>query len=99
MLSTETPSPVAGLLKQHMLHRFRSSYLRDRDAELLGEAAVADGASEADKLTAWYSLMETTGVIQPCIERFELFRTDASLLMVRTNASLLASMPYCAMTY
>jgi hypothetical protein len=49
-----------------MLNRFRSSYLLDRDAELLGEAAVADGTSEADKLTAWYSLMETTGVIQPC---------------------------------
>jgi hypothetical protein len=66
MLSTETPSPVADRLKQHMLHRFRSSYLRERDEEVLGEAAIADGGSEAEKLTAWYSLMETTGVLRRC---------------------------------
>jgi hypothetical protein len=61
MLDPATPHPYTALLKKHIMHRFRSAYMRDRDAEVLGEAVLPDDAPEADKLDAWCKLMRTTG--------------------------------------
>jgi hypothetical protein len=53
--------PRTALLKRHMLHRFRSASLRERDAEVLGDDVLPDDAAEVDKLETWRKLMISQG--------------------------------------
>lgn len=61
MLSDDTPNAQASLLKRHILHRFRSKYMRDRDREAVRGAPLADDASDDDKVKYWMHLMRCNG--------------------------------------
>jgi hypothetical protein len=64
MLDPATPHSQTAMLKRHILHRFRSSYIRQRDAEVLGDDVLPDNASDKDKFEAWCKLMRTSGTVQ-----------------------------------
>jgi hypothetical protein len=61
MLSNDTPNAQAPLLKRHILHRFRSKFMRDRDCEALGGDILPDDASDGDKINYWKRLMRGNG--------------------------------------
>jgi hypothetical protein len=61
MLSEETPNAQAPLLKRHILHRFRSKYMLERDREAMGGELLPDDASDADKVDYWKRLMRCNG--------------------------------------
>lgn len=63
ILTDITPTCQAPLLRKHILHRFRSAFMRDRDAQVDGFEPPPDDASEPDKVRAWCKLMETAGVL------------------------------------
>jgi hypothetical protein len=65
MLDPSTPHPSTASLQKHIKHRFRSAYMRERDSEVLGEAALPDDAPDDDKFDAWCKLMRTTGNVFP----------------------------------
>jgi hypothetical protein len=72
MLSEETPNAQAPLLKRHIMHRFRSAYMRERDHEVLGDDGITDDATDAEKIEAWCKLMSLTGVT-PMLFRLSVY--------------------------
>jgi hypothetical protein len=61
ILSEDTPNAQAPLLKRHILHRFRSAYMRKVDSELLNGEELPDDASDGDKIEYWKKLMTLNG--------------------------------------
>jgi hypothetical protein len=62
ILSDDTPEKQRTTLLKHILHRFKSSVMRSRDAEVQGYEPPADHASENDLVAAWKGLMQSQGM-------------------------------------
>jgi hypothetical protein len=67
VLSEDTPNAQAPLLKRHILHRFRSAYMRNVDSEMLNGEQLPDDASDGDKIEYWKKLMMLNGASSVCI--------------------------------
>jgi hypothetical protein len=78
MLSDDTPNAQAQLLKRHILHRFRSAYMRQLDSEALNGEHLPDDASDADKFDHWKKLMRMNGASSMC-------KHSSSLQLLYTN--------------
>jgi hypothetical protein len=79
--------PRSALLKRHILHRFRSACLRERDAEVLGDDVLPDDATEADKLETWRKLMIIQGT-RLCFQVFALLLLWLMALLCNTFIAL-----------